>query len=81
MQAEQAAHDLNEIRTSIVPIQTDIQAGRTTTSKSTAHQATKVIESLRGYLQEWFDFQPTIQASIGRPPLLDRLLTQPLLAT
>ncbi|CAG9941661.1 unnamed protein product [Clonostachys rosea f. rosea IK726] len=64
MQAEQAAHDLNEIRTSIVPIQTDIQAGRTTTSKSTAHQATKVIESLRGYLQEWFDFQPTIQASI-----------------
>lgn len=56
MQAEQAAHGLNEIRTSIVPIQTDIQAGRISTSKSTAHQATKVIGSLRGYLQEWFDF-------------------------
>ncbi|CAH0055172.1 unnamed protein product [Clonostachys solani] len=59
MQAEQAAHDLDEIRTSIVQIQTDIQAGRTTASKPTAHQATKVIENLRGHLQEWFDFYST----------------------
>ncbi|VUC27070.1 unnamed protein product, partial [Clonostachys rosea] len=59
MKAEQAAHDLDEIQASIAQVQSDIQAGRTTASKPTANQATKVIENLRNSLQEWFDFYST----------------------